>query len=282
MQSTVKLGFQTFCAISRFIRKFSSKKLFTLHKIFEMIQRVFFSIFLLAFSLSLSANPKNNDSIANQVFTLIYEQNLIEAEKTYTTGKDELNEFYRLFLNLDLHWWKYRTTYSKENSNKLDELIDASLLPETDTYEQKMRQIIVRSYQLRYDKKKFNIFGMLSARSDIRDLIAAIEKEDPPLTGDEQKLFESYVIMYQYIENINFFANAKKSEAREKKLRRMEKFASEENVILNTVADFFLARMYQKIEDKPEVGLQHFKILTNKYPTNKTFAEYQAECEEKI
>ena len=247
-----------------------------------MIRRVLFSIFLVCFSFSTWANSANNDSIANRVFTLIYEQNLSEAEKTFTNGKDELSEFYRTFLNLDLHWWKYRTTYSKENSDKLDELIDASLLPETETYEQKMRQIIVRSYQLRYDKKKFNIFGMLSARSDIRDLIAAIEKEDPPFTGDEQKLFESYVIMYQYIENINFFANAKKSEAREKKLKRMEKFASEDNVILTTVADFFLARMYQKIEDKPEVGLQHFKILTKKYPTNKTFAEYQAECEENI
>ncbi|MDX8337976.1 hypothetical protein SLH46_02200 [Draconibacterium sp. IB214405] len=246
-----------------------------------MIQRVFFFIFLLT-TLNSSGSTLNNDSIANRVFTLIYEQNLTEAEKIYTSGKDELNEFYRTFLNLDLHWWKYRTTYSKENSDKLDQLIDASILPETDTYEKKMRQIIVRSYQLRYDKKKFNIFGMLSARSDIRDLIADIEKEAPPFTGDEQKLFESYVIMYQYIENINFFANAKKSEAREKKLKRMEKFAEEDNVILNTVADFFLARMYQKIEDKPEVGLEHFKILTRKYPTNKTFAEYQAECEENI
>ena len=247
-----------------------------------MIQRVFFSIFLLCFSLSLSAATANNDSIASRIFTLIYEQNLTEAEKTFTADKDELSEFYRTFLNLDLHWWKYRTTYSKENSNKLNDLIDASLLPETETYEKKMQQIIVRSYQLRYDKKKFNIFGMLSARSDIRDLIKDIEKEDPPFTGDEQKLFESYVIMYQYIENINFFANAKKSEAQEKKLRRMEKFASEDNVILNTVADFFLARMYQKIEDKPEMGLEHFKILTKKYPTNKTFAEYQTECEKKI
>ena len=123
-----------------------------------MIQRVLFSIFLVCFSLSTWANNINNDSIANRVFTLIYQQNLTEAEKTYVNGKDELSDFYRTFLNLDLHWWKYRTTYSKENSNKLDELIDASLLPETDTYEQKMRQIIVRSYQLRYDKKKFNIF----------------------------------------------------------------------------------------------------------------------------
>jgi hypothetical protein len=123
---------------------------------------------------------------------------------------------------------------------------------------------------------------MLSARSDIRDLIAAIENEKPPLSGDEQKLFESYVIMYQYIENINFFANAKKSAERVKKLNRMKKLAAEDSVILQTISYFFLARMNQKIEDEPELALQYFKILTTQYPTNQTFAEYQLECEEEI
>lgn len=247
-----------------------------------MIKRVLL-LFLLFSGILSVAKAENNDSIASRVFTLIYEQNLPEAEKTLHSAENQLNEFYNTFLNLDLHWWKYRTTYSKENSKQLDKLIKQSILPETDTYEKKMLQIVVKSYQLRYEKKKFNIFGLLSARSDIRDLIRDIEKENPPLTGDEHKLFESYVIMYQYIENINFFvANAKKSAAREKKLKRMEKFADEDNVILNTVAHFFLARMYQKVEDKPEVGIEHFRILTNQYPTNKTFAEYQEECEDKI
>lgn len=240
-------------------------------------------LILLFLAITITAKAENNDSIANRIFTLIYQQNLSEAEKTLLSAENQLNEFYTTFLNLDLHWWKYRTTYSKENSKKLDELIEKSILPQTNSYEKKMLQIVVKSYQLRYEKKKFNIFGLLSARSDIRDLIRDIEKENPPLTGDEHKLFESYVIMYQYIENINFFVdNAKKSAAREKKLKRMEKFADEENVILNTVAHFFLARMYQKVEDKPEVGIEHFRILTSQYPTNKTFAEYQTECEGKI
>jgi len=64
-----------------------------------MIQRIFFSIFLVCFSLSTWANNANNDSIANRIFTLIYQQNLTEAEKTFTNGKDELNDFYRTFLN---------------------------------------------------------------------------------------------------------------------------------------------------------------------------------------
>uniref|UniRef100_UPI003217AE35 hypothetical protein n=1 Tax=uncultured Draconibacterium sp. TaxID=1573823 RepID=UPI003217AE35 len=243
-------------------------------------QLLILSVLLLSATKLLSAN--NNDSISNRVFTLIYEQNLAEAEVTLKAGSHELNDFYRLYLNLDLHWWKYRTTYSKENSRRLDELIEKSVLNETNTYEEKMQQIIVKSYELRYAKKKFNLFGMLSARSTIRDLIQEIEKEDPPLSGDEQKLFETFIIMYHYIENINFFANERKSAEREKKLSRMEKFTTENSIILNTVAHFFLARMYQKIEGSPQTGLQHFRILTSQYPTNKTFAEYQKECEAKI
>lgn len=246
------------------------------------MNKQFFALltFLIVFAFACKAS--NNDSIANRVFTLIYDQNLQAAETALKAGTTELNDFYNLYLNLDLHWWKYRTTYSKENSQKLDELIEKSILSETDSYEKKMRQIMVKSYQLRYEKKKFNIFGMLSARSAIRDLISEIENENPPLSGNEQKLFETFVIMYQYIENINFFANERKSAEREKKLKRIEKFTKEDNVILNTVAHFFLARMNQKIEGNPETGLQHFKILTRQFPTNKTFAEYQKECEEKI
>jgi hypothetical protein len=245
-----------------------------------MIKR--FYLILLFIYIGFSLDAANNKSISSRVFTLIYEQNLTEAEKTLNAEKTQLNDFYYTFLNLDLHWWKYRTTYSKENSNKLDELIDSYILPETKTMEEKMRQLIVKSYQMRYAKKKFNIFEMLSARSDIKDLIDEIEITNHTISGDEQKLFESYLIMFQYIENINFFANQQKSDERMKKLKRMEKFANEENVILNTVAHFFLARMYQKVEGEPEKGLEHFKILTAKFPTNQTFAEYQKECEEKI
>jgi hypothetical protein len=246
------------------------------------MNKQFFALLTFLIVFAFASNASNNDSIANRVFTLIYDQNLQAAETTLKAGSTELNDFYKLYLNLDLHWWKYRTTYSKENAQKLDELIEKSILSETDSYEKKMRQIMVKSYQLRYEKKKFNIFGMLSARSAIRDLISEIENEAPPLSGNEQKLFETFVIMYQYIENINFFANERKSAEREKKLKRMEKFTQENNVILTTVAHFFLARMYQKIEGNPETGLQHFKILTHQFPTNKTFAEYKKECEEKI
>ena len=245
-----------------------------------MKKLLFTTIVLL--TIQVAAFADKTDSIANQIFTLIYDQNLTEAEEIYQAHNHELNEFYTLFLNLDLHWWKYRTTYAKEHSKALDELIYASELPETNTYEQKMRQIMVKSYQLRYEKKKFNIFAMLSARSDIRDLIREIENEEPSFSGEEQKLFESYVIMYQYIENINFFANAKKSAERVKKLNRMKKLAAEDSVILQTISNFFLARMNQKIEDEPEIALSYFQILTKKYPTNQTFAEYQQECEEKI
>lgn len=250
-------------------------------EILRMIKQLYITLILLLV-LSFSSFAKNNDSIASRVFTLIYDQNLTKAEAVLKAGNNELNEFYQLFLNLDLHWWKYRTTYTKENSRKLDKLISASELPETETYEQKMRQIIVKSYQLRYEKKQFNIFAMLSARSDIRDLIAEIENEKPPFSGDEQKLFESYVIMYQYIENINFFANARKSAERVKKLNRMKKLAAEDSIILQTISNFFLARMNQKIENEPEIAFQYFNLLTTQFPTNQTFAEYQAECEEDI
>lgn len=251
------------------------------HKLWEMIKRLIIAAIVLVCNLSMQAE-NTPASIPGEIFTLIYQQNLVEAEQVLRINKSHLNDFYFTFLNLDLHWWKYRTTYSKTAGKELDNLIENSILTEVKTRKQKMRQLIVKSYQMRYAKKKFRLFEMLSARSEMKDLIDEIEAENDQFIGTEQKLFESYLIMFQYIENINFFSNHKKSEERMKKLRRMERFTSEENVILNTIAYFFLARMYQQVEREPDKGLEYYKILTKKYPGNKTFAEYQAECEESV
>lgn len=222
------------------------------------------------------------DSLASQVFTLIYQQDLTTAEHYLEVEKYKLSDFYYLFLNLDLHWWKYRISNSKTDARALEKLIDDQNRQEIVTDLEKMSRLIVKSYQLRYEKKKLNLIGMLSTRSDIQNLINELKTDQLSISTDELKLCESYMIMYEYIENINFWRLQDNSGERQKKLQKMEEFAADDNLMLNTVARFFLARMYQKVEKEPQTGLKHFKILTAKYPTNTTFAAYQKECESKL
>ncbi len=244
-----------------------------------MIRKLLLLLFL---SISLVTGAAETDSVASRVFELIYQQDLAAAEQQLEAGKNNLNDFYYLFLNLDLHWWKYRTSNSNADAKALEDLIDEQNGLEVFSDLEKMNRLLVKSYQLRYEKRKLKLFGMLVTRTDIKNLIGKIELDKLPVSVEESKLFESYVIMSQYVEDINFLGLQNNSDERYVKLQRMEEFADDENLMLNTVARFFLARMYQKVEKEPQTGLKHYRILTAKYPTNVTFAEYQKECESKF
>lgn len=245
-----------------------------------MIKRLLLFIFLLSTVHIGFANK--TDSIAGNIFTLIYQHDLQAAEKLLAAEKPQLDEFYYLLLNLDLHWWKYRIIDTKKDAQVIDALIESLDSDKAQNNWQKIQQLLVKSYKLRYDKTRLSFISMLSTRSDMKDLVDQIKLDELPLKGEELKLFEAYVIMFQYIEDINFIGGQDNSDERKKLLDRMEEFAAEDNIMLSTVARFFLARMYQKVEKEPETGLNHYKILTAQFPTNKTFATYRQECEDKI
>jgi len=224
----------------------------------------------------------STDSIADNVFTLIYQHKLQSAEQQLDAEKQQLDDFYFLLLNLDLHWWKYRTNDTKENDEKLDQLLSKLDVDNAKTDWQKMQQLLVQSYRLRYEKTKLNFIGMLRTRSKMKELTDEIKLDALPVKGTQHKLFESYVIMFQYIEDINFLNSQSNSGNRKELLTRMETFASDNDIMLNTIARFFLARMYQKVEKEPQTGLSYYKTLTATFPTNTTFAKYKKECEEKL
>ena len=245
-----------------------------------MIKRLL--LFLFLFSLASSGFANKTDSIAGTIFTLIYQHDLQAAERLLEAEKPQLDEFYFLLLNLDLHWWKYRIIDTKKDAQAIDALIESIDSDKAQTNWQKIQQLLVKSYKLRYDKTRLSFISMLSTRSDMKELVDQIKLSELPLKGEELKLFEAYVIMFKYIEDINFIGGQDNSEERTKLLDRMEEFAAEDNVMLSTVSRFFLARMYQKVEKRPETGLSHYKILTAQFPSNKTFATYRKECEDKI
>jgi hypothetical protein len=222
------------------------------------------------------------DSIATTVFKLIYQEHLEEAEQELEIQKNNLNEFYYLLLNLDLHWWKYRTTYSKQNTRNLELLLERLNHQKAENDKQKIKLLLVKSYLLRYEQKKLKLLSVIATRSEIRNLIDQIEITTEHTSLEEQKLLKVYFIMFQYIENVNFLFKQIAFDDRRKQLQLMEEFAADNNEMLSSIARFFVARMYQKIEKQPETGLEHYIILTRKYPNNTTFAEYKTECENKI
>lgn len=245
-----------------------------------MIKRYLLLVLLCLLVFSGMANQK--DSVANHIFMLIYQNDLQAAENQLNLNENKLDDFYFLLLNLDLHWWKYRLNNTRQEAQSLDKLLNKLNSGEATTAWNKIQQVLAKTYKLRYQKTRFNFIGMLSTRADIKKLIAELNMNDLPLKEKQLLLFESYVIMFHYIENINFIGIQNKSAERKILLDRMSELAVNKDLMLSTIARYFIARMYQKVEDDPTTGLQHFKLLTHQFPANKTFAEYQKECEDEL
>ncbi|NQU51978.1 MAG: hypothetical protein HQ522_05520 [Bacteroidetes bacterium] len=240
--------------------------------------RLLYSIFVFLI-FSFSGKAFNNDSITNHIYTLIYNQQFNQAEELLTKNNELLDPFYLEILNIDLHWWKYSTTRLKTDARNLTGLLKDFNETEQSSQRVKINQLIRKSYQLRYERKRYKLIQVLFLRSEINQLLSMIIRDELPISGEQLKLFDLYISMFRYFENVNPFSLQNKSVEREKELQKMENFARSENLITSTMAHYFLGRIYQKIEREPKKGKTHFEILTQKFPENNLFIEHLADCQ---
>ena len=127
---------------------------------------------------------------------------------------------------------------------------------------------------MRYEIKRYNLIGALIIRSDVREQIEAIKSSDLSFLGDRQNLFDLYLSLFDYFDtSINPFSFGRKSEAYSKSLQTLEKYSHDNDLILSTMAHYFLGRIYTKVEKQPEKGQAHFKVLAQRFPKNALFQE---------
>ncbi len=236
-----------------------------------MLSRIFIVGFILISFYSVSYSTEKDSTVEN-IFTLIYNQQFTEAEKALDQNKSNVEPFYFNILNLDLYWWKYSLSRSKEDANNLNEVLEIFQNSSSNKAENQIDGLIRTSYQMRYEMKRYNIIGALIIRSDVRKQIEVIKDEDLSFLGDRKKLFDFYLVLLDYFdESINPFSFGKKSDKYSKSIFTLEKFSNDNDLILSTMAHYFLGRIYTKVEKQPEKGQVHFKILAYRFPKNSLF-----------
>ncbi len=230
---------------------------------------VFFLIFLLP-----DAFPAENDTTIQQIFNLIYNQQFSEAEKALERNKTQMDPFYHNILKLDLFWWKYSLSKSKYDAKVLNEVLQEFDNTNQISREAKINKLIRSSYKMRYEIKRYNFVGAFIIRSDVRNQIENLGKEDLAFLGDKRNLFDFFLTLFDYFdENMNPFSFGSKSEKYLQSLSTLEKYSREEDLILSTMAHYFLGRIYAKVEKQPEKGQVHFKMLSERFPKNTLFGE---------
>ena len=215
-----------------------------------------------------------NDSTVNRIFTLIYNQKFAETEIALEINQTQIDPFYHNILKLDLFWWKYSLSKSKEDANVLKKVLDEFDNTNQNTRETKINNLIKSSYEMRYEIKRYNFVGALIIRSEVRKQIEQLKNEDLSFLSDRRKLFDFYLSLFDYFDDsMNPFSFGSKSDKYLQSLSNLEKYSCTNDLILSTMSHYFLGRIYTKVEKQPEKGQVHFKILSQRFPENRLFKE---------
>jgi hypothetical protein len=239
-------------------------------------------LFFVLTSVSLAGNSNPNEKIIDDVFRLIYNQQFSEADSLLEANSNLIESFYADILTIDLNWWRHVLYPSELNAQQFNSLLKSMEQEKTNTPEKKIKHLVWLSYQLRFEFKRYNIIGAIRLRSEIKKLLEEIKVNELNYSNNRIKLYYLYNALFTYFDNIlNPFFSEKVRNERENALRNIEKYTREDDLILSTLASYFLGKIYLNIEKEPEKGIQQFKILTDRYPQNTVFQELFSESARK-
>ena len=215
------------------------------------------------------------DTIINQVFVSIYNENYTRAHSEISIYKTELGAFYSDILTIDLLWWEFvRSKQSNETQKKFISFLNQFDNRYEDDSELKLRQLIKNSYLIRYEFKRYNIIGAINTRTKLKELLDEITSEKLLYPQNRMKLLGLYTTLFQYFDNlINPFFSKSKRELRSKALKQVEFYTHDKDIIVRTLSLYFLGRIEMNIENEKDAGIQCFIRLSEYYPDNTFFKE---------
>ena len=244
-------------------------------------RNLFFSLILsmICFPGFSKSTPDNVET----VFTMIYNQQFSEADSMLKNAVGDFDNFYYDILKLDLYYWEYSVESTTKKSDQLKQYLADFYSKEDSTINTRLKELIFLSYSVRYELKRFNIPGAVILRSKIKNLLTEINRQALNYPENRLKLFDLYNLLFQYFDNVfnPFFLDSKRNE-RENALKKIEFFASDDDIIVNTLANYFLGKIYLNIEKEPRKSKVHLEFLLNKYPNNLSIRELLEHCNNKI
>lgn len=229
----------------------------------------YFSVFLN------SAYSQDNDSIVRAIFIKIYNQQYPEAGSLLSGKRQQIELFYYDILRIDLGWWKYITSAPGSDSRQFSDLLKSTCpAGEPTTAEGKIRQLVGWSYQLRLDLKRYNFIRAVILRSKIKHLLNELKIMPGAFPEDKKNLFALYDLLFRYFDQVvSPFSLKNKRAEREEALKQIEQIPFGDDLMVETLAHYFIGKIYLEIEKTPEKATPHFKKIAGMYPQNKIFRD---------
>ena len=238
---------------------------------------IFINIAFILIGLSSRSNNLENPATV-QVFNLIYNQQYDKADSSLSANRHEIGNLMADILLIDLEYWRYVTSDSKESFNQFEAFLHSCNLGEEGSDENKIRQLVVYIYSLRLYYKRFNILKFNITWIKMKILLNKVDQQTLQVLGNGNELVGVYNSVYKYLsQKLNPFSFLKKQNSGE--LALLEENCKNEILIINTLSNYFVGKLYLKFEKEPAKALGFFQVLINRYPNNKVFRDLASECE---
>jgi hypothetical protein len=239
-------------------------------------------LFFILTVFATSGFSQQNEKVVDDIFKYFYNQQFAEADSLLKLHNEEIEPFYFDIITIDLNWWRHVLYPSDLNSQQFNSILKSMKQENTNTPEEKTKHLVWLSYQLRFEFKRYNIIGAIRLRSEIKKLLEEIKINELNYSNNRIKLYYLYNALFTYFDNIlNPFFSEKIRNEREVALIKIEEYTREDDLIISTLASYFLGKIYLNIEKVPEKGNQHFKTLIERYPQNTVFQELFSESTRK-
>jgi hypothetical protein len=227
------------------------------------------AIFFLLISFPLSG--EENKSI-DKIFFLIYNQQFNEAEKELTQAKAGLSNLDFILLDIDLAWWEAIANNARYDFNEFEKKLSGYSLAKNHTAGS-LEELVVLSYQFRLAAKRDQYFRMIHFFLAINRVLE--QPEFSSLPPERKDMFNLYKAIFLYGKSKLSLLSSK---LQKENLAILDNYASSENRINFTIANYFLARIFIETENSPKQARPYYEKLSKMYPGNKVFRMYLIKC----
>ena len=151
-----------------------------------ILRFVFILVLLIRFQ---PASSGESEKVIDDIFNLIYNQQFLKADSMLQATNGRIDPFFYDILLIDLNWWKHIISPSEMNSHQFGLLLKKLEEREPETPGEKVKRLIVLSYKLRLEVKKYNLIRGMLIHSEIKQLLTEIDPGELDISENRIKLF---------------------------------------------------------------------------------------------
>jgi hypothetical protein len=226
--------------------------------------------FILSFFPDALFAGNEKDKTTENIFFLIYNQHFGEAENKLVQSKPVLTHLNYMILEIDLRWWKAISSDAKVDFELLEKKLSTySKESEGLSGPARLEELVCLNYQFRLATFRSQPLKMIHYFLKINHFVEQTEFSSLPLEGRD--LFSLYKAIFSYGKSKIFFLSPN---IRSESLAILKNYAGSSDLVNQTIANYFLARIYIETEKSPILAKPYYEWLFKMYPDNKIFRKY--------